>query len=167
MIITSIARQLSSLGPGKPVLKPTIMAYQSYEDGAFAAGALSLQDSYKLLLDILESYPTVTIIIDALDECQQGTRRKFLDCLERLMRNSPTLIKIFISSRDDHDIQYKLQNYPSLELSSALNSHDIAQFVRTETNSLVKQGILLQSSSRKDLLSQTIISIVSRMARGM
>jgi hypothetical protein len=148
-------------------LSPAIKTYQSQEDEGFSGGPLQLQDSYKLLLEILDSYPTATIIIDALDECHPETRQKLIEKLEDVLRKSSTLVKIFISSRDDHDITFKLRDYSALEISSNLNSVDIDRFVKCETELLIKQGKLLQSSQRQDELSQKIIHQVSSEAHGM
>ncbi|KAJ8129758.1 hypothetical protein O1611_g3872 [Lasiodiplodia mahajangana] len=166
-VLASIVRQFSSPGPGKPLLRPTIMAYQSQEDDGFPIDSLQLRDSYNLLLEILDSYPTATIIIDALDECDPLTRQKLLDTLENILRQSPTLVKIFVSSRDDQDIKYNLRDYPALEVSSDLNSEDISRFVKRETELLVKQGRLLQSSIRKYELTQKIMLEVASGAHGM
>ena len=45
--------------------------------------------------------------------------------LEHLLQESPCIVKIFVSSRDDQDIVCKLRNYPTLDLSSDRNSEDI------------------------------------------
>ncbi|KAJ3567562.1 hypothetical protein NPX13_g6720 [Xylaria arbuscula] len=166
-ILASIVRQFSSPAPGKPLLQPMITTYQSQEDEGFPNDSLQLRDSYELLLKLLNSYPTATIIIDALDECDPRTRQSLLDKLEGVLRESSTLIKIFVSSRDDQDIKYKLRGYPALELSSDLNSVDIGRFVKYETKSLIEQGKLLQLSNRQDDLVQKIIQEVSNGAHGM
>ncbi|KAI1843118.1 hypothetical protein JX266_010645 [Neoarthrinium moseri] len=166
-IMASIVRQLSSLGPGKPLLQPTISTYQSHEDEGFAAGSLGLKDSRDLLLQLLEKFPTATIIIDALDECRTDTRRQLLDCLEYILLESTTLVKIFVSSRDDQDIVYKLQVYPGLELSSRLNSKDITYFVKSETDQLIARGQLLRSSTSRIELSAKIVEDVTDGAQGM
>ncbi|KAI1129531.1 hypothetical protein F5Y10DRAFT_264070 [Nemania abortiva] len=166
-ILASIVRQFSSPGPGKPLLQPTIIAYESQEAEGFPDDSLPLGDSYDLLLEILDDYPTAIIIIDALDECHPETRQKLLDKLEDILRKSPTLVKIFVSSREDQDIKYNLRDYPALELSSDLNTDDIDRFVECETRLLIKQGKLLQSSNRKGELTQEIIQKVSNGADGM
>ncbi|KAI0098626.1 hypothetical protein GGR51DRAFT_426684 [Nemania sp. FL0031] len=166
-ILASIVRQLSSFGPGKPLLQPTIKTYDSQEDEGFPIHSLQLQDSYDLLLQILGSYPTAIIIIDALDECNQQTRQKLLNKLQDILHKSPTLVKIFVSSRDDQDIKYNLRGYPTLELSSGLNSGDISHFVECETKLLIKQGRLLQLSNRKLELSRKIRWEISDGAHGM
>ncbi|KAI1864951.1 uncharacterized protein JN550_008497 [Neoarthrinium moseri] len=166
-IMASIVRQLSSLDPGKPLLQPTISTYQSHEDEGFAAGSLGLKDSRDLLLQLLEKFPTATIIIDALDECRTDTRRQLLDCLEYILLESTTLVKIFVSSRDDQDIVCKLQVYPGLELSSRLNSKDITYFVKSETDQLIARGQLLRSSTSRIELSAKIVEDVTDGAQGM
>ncbi|KAI1822615.1 hypothetical protein F4861DRAFT_550622 [Xylaria intraflava] len=166
-IIASIVRQLSSLGPGEPLLQPTVNTYDSQESYGFAADSLQLQESCDLLMELLQNYPTAIIIIDALDECSPKTRQKLLDSLERVLRHPSALVKVFVSSRDDGDIVNKLRDYPSLELSSNLNSVDISNYVEHETRSLVNQGKLLSSSRRRVELSQKISEEVSNGAQGM
>lgn len=109
----------------------------------------------------------VTIIIDALDECNPGTRRHLLEALQSILRKSPTLVKIFVSSRDDQDIVYRLEKYPNLEISSRKNTNDINKFVVTETAELIMSGDLLRYSQRKDEIQQKIIDQVALKADGM
>ena len=108
----------------------------------------------------------VTIIIDALDECDPDTRSELLDTLEFILQESATLIKIFVSSRDDQDIVCQLQVYPNLEILSNRNSDDIAKFVQVETQKLMKRRPL-RFSTRKEELQQIIIDQVTAGAHGM
>ncbi|KAK3304914.1 uncharacterized protein B0T15DRAFT_371683, partial [Chaetomium strumarium] len=108
----------------------------------------------------------VIIVIDALDECNPATRRQFLNAIESILRDSSSLVKIFVSSRDDQDIVYKLQEYPNLELSSDRNQDDIAKFVESETNSMIKSGAMLRYSTSKEELRQRIIEEVTKGAHG-
>lgn len=45
-----------------------------------------------------------TIVIDALDECNSNERQYLLDSIEQILQDSFSLVKIFVSSRDDQDI---------------------------------------------------------------
>lgn len=166
-ILASVARQLSCLEPGRPLLQPTITAYNKHEEEGFAAESLRLQETRGLILQLTEHYPTVIIIIDALDECNPATRKDLLAAIEFLLRESPRLVKIFVSSRDDQDIMYKLQGYPNLELSSDRNSGDIAKFVESETSRLIESGDLLRFSSTRQELQQKIIRDIVSGAAGM
>jgi hypothetical protein len=168
-ILASIARQLSTLQAGGPLLDAVIETYNIREANAFASGPLDLDESKDLILKLLEQYKdaTMTIVIDALDECNQSTRGSLLDTLQDLLNATPCLLKIFVSSRNDQDIVYKLDNYPNLCLSSDRNSNDIDLFLRLETERLISNGSLLRSSARKQELHDKIINELSSNAHGM
>ncbi|KAK4129585.1 hypothetical protein N657DRAFT_561365, partial [Parathielavia appendiculata] len=116
-----------------------------------------LQESRDLILQLAKHFPVVIIVIDALDECNPATRRQFLHAMESILRACSSFVKIFISSRNDQDIVYKLQDYPNLELSSDRNRGDFAKFVKSETSSIFNSGAMLQYSTSKEELRQRII----------
>jgi hypothetical protein len=118
---------------------------------------LRLGESCDLIIRLGQYYPLITIIIDALDECDLESRADLLSTLETILRDSSTLVKIFLSSRDDQDIVCRLNDYPSLDISSDKNMADIASFVRAETQGLVLKRKLLRSSSNKEELQESII----------
>jgi hypothetical protein len=166
-IVATIARQLSSLQPGHPLLPPTVAAFKKREMEGFASGSLGMDESRSLILQLVEQYPMTTIVIDALDECDPGRRTDLLETLESILQEASSLVKIFVSSRDDQDIVWHLQKYPNLELSSNKNKDDITSFVRKETEALIVQGKLLRSSTNKENLTTEIIKQVTNDADGM
>ncbi|KAK2685838.1 hypothetical protein QWA68_015853 [Fusarium oxysporum] len=166
-ILASITRQLSCLKPGHALLQPTIAAYDAHEEEGFAAESLRLHETCTLIMRLSENYPMLTIILDALDECNPATRESLVSAMEHILKESPCLVKIFVSSRDDQDIVYKLRHYPNLEISSHKNSGDIAKFVESETGRLMNSGKLLRYSSAQQELKQKIIQRVASDAQGM
>jgi hypothetical protein len=166
-ILASIARQLSSLEPGKPLLKPTLDLYKKKEAEGFGFGSLQIEESCALIMRLIEQYPLTTIVIDALDECNPEKRRDLLKALEKILRESSTLVKIFVSSRDDHDIVLRLQYYPNLEIKSDMNSDDIAVFVKDQTERLVEERELLQYSDSQTEMKELIIKKVIDGSGGM
>jgi hypothetical protein len=166
-VLASVARQLSCLKPGHALLQPTIAAYDVHEKEGFAAESLRLHETYALIMRLSQNYPMLTIILDALDECNPATRESLVSTMEHILKESPCLVKIFVSSRDDQDIVYKLRHYPNLELSSYKNSSDIAKFVESETCRLMSSGKLLRYSSAQQELKQRIIQRVASDAQGM
>ncbi|KAI8724319.1 NACHT domain-containing protein [Fusarium sp. LHS14.1] len=169
-IAASIARQLSTPKVGGPLLEAAVEVYRRREaEDTFASGPLRLDESKSLILKLLEQYrdATMTIVIDALDECNPATRGDLLDTLEDLLKTSPCLLKIFVSSRTDQDIVYKLDNYPNLHLSSDRNSPDIDLFVHSETKRLIDKGSLLRFSTRKKEIRDRIIDELTSKAQGM
>ncbi|KAE9569561.1 hypothetical protein CGMCC3_g14333 [Colletotrichum fructicola] len=167
-IVASIARQLAMPQPGADILDAAVEAYRKFEDNAFASQALTLGESERLIHKLLDSYrgQTIIMIIDAIDESNRDTRQDLLDFLVSLLEAS-TIMKVFVSSRDDRDIVYKLDKYENLYLSSERNSEDIELFVRLETSRLVSKGSLLRGSSRKEELRDKIIFELISNAHGM
>jgi hypothetical protein len=166
-IVASIARQLSSLQPGHPLLPPVVAAYKEREREGFASGPLGIDESCSLIIQFSEQYPMMTIIIDALDECDLDKRADLLENLESILQKSICLVKIFVSSRDDQDIVCHLRDYPNLQLSSESNKDDISLFVTSETESLIRRKKLLALSTNKEKLKVEIIRTVTRDAGGM
>lgn len=165
-ILASIARQLSCLKPGEPILHATEEAYTASQD-TFFDGSLQMKEVVQLIVKLASQYPTITIILDALDECNPETRAQLLGSLEKILKESSCLVKIFVSSRDDQDIVYRLRDYPSMELSSDKNAGDIARFVELETNRLVEEGAILRYSLLQDQLKKEIVKVVAAHADGM
>jgi hypothetical protein len=108
-----------------------------------------------------------TIVIDALDEIDSEDRHALLEALEDILQEAVRLVKVFVSSRDDQDIIYTLNEYSSLDLASDKNQRDIEEFVRTETERLVSNRRLLRYSKCKEELKFLIIKQVSKGADGM
>ena len=118
-------------------------------------------------MQLIELYPQTTIILDALDECNPATRLDLLRALEHLLQQSCSLVKIFVSSRNDQDIVMQLNGYLNLEIDSRRNSSDIAQFVNAEVERLTTNGKLLRNSKSKDDMKEMIIRKVTEDAAEM
>jgi len=126
-----------------------------------------MSESSALIIQLAEQFPIIIIVVDALDECDPEKRTDLLEALESILRESASLVKIFISSRDDQDIVWHLRSYPNLELSSDKNKDDIILFVQKETDSLIERGKLLRWSTDKESLRTKIKEKVTKDADGM
>lgn len=166
-ILASLARQISSLKPGAPILPPSLLLYRRKEVDGFASGTISIDESTKLIVHLTDYYAVSTIIVDALDECNPESRHQLLDALEDILHQSSGLVKIFVSSREEGDLVCELRDYPSLKISSDRNSKDIELFVHTETTRLVTAGRLLRNSQAKDDLREKITTKLLVGANGM
>jgi hypothetical protein len=81
-------------------------------------------------------YLVTIIIIDALDECLRERRAILIESANPGVRISSSLVKFFISSREDGDIVSHLAEFPSLKTLSG-NQVDIEAFVEAEPGRLV------------------------------
>ena len=166
--LASLARQLSNLVPGDPLLPPSKHLYEEREQDGFASGSLSVEESTRLIIDLTAYYPATTIILDALDECKDESRHLLLGALQDILTQGRSLVKVFASSRDEGDLVCGLSKYPSIRVSSEKNSEDIAVFVRRETKTLVTGRRLLRHSVvRKDEIQNLIVDKLIEGAGGM
>ena len=166
-ILASLARQLSCLEPGKPLLAPSVNLFKEKEAEGFASGSLQMDESLNLVLQLIAQYPLTTIVIDAMDECEPQKRHELLEALEKVLQNSSSLVKIFVSSRNDQDIVLRLRHYPNLEINSQRNDGDIARFVNDQVEKLVQDGRLLPYSDSETEMKKLIVDKVIEGAAGM
>lgn len=161
-IMQAIVKQLSLVFPGLP--KPVVVAYDERLKNGLASGALSFEESHTLLVSLLDLYPQTTIIIDALDESDPGKRGQFLELLTTIMHSSTSLVKVFISSRDDIDIKLALKNVPNLYINAQDNKEDIARFIHREMRISSKNRPLCNFPEE---LKNQIVSTLADKANGM
>jgi hypothetical protein len=168
-IMRSILKQLSFTRADLPIREPVAKEYKNRKEEAEDDGCeptkLELADSVKLILEILESNPA-TIVIDALDECDPIRRSELLMALIGIVQKSASLTKVFVSSRDDHDIVCRLKSWPDVFIRAGDNSEDIKDFVRSQVNQSIKDQRLL-SGNISDELKSRIISDLTEGAQGM
>ncbi|KAL9044615.1 MAG: hypothetical protein Q9214_002261 [Letrouitia sp. 1 TL-2023] len=140
-ILLSILRQLAAPLPGLP-LRPLIVSVYDKEAARGSHEAqLSIEEIKTLLVDLIEHhYQNVTLVIDALDECDAKGRSKLLDILTNLTYNPNTIVKTIVSSRNDPDIESHFIKTPNLSVTATDNAGDIMRFVSKEINERLLGG---------------------------
>jgi len=165
-ILASLARQLST-GREQKLLQPAVAVYKRKEAQGFASGLLQIEESRDLIVQLVDLQPQAIIVIDALDECDPEKRSDLLNAFEFILQESTSPVRIFISSRNDQDIVFRLGQYPNLQISSESNSKDIANFVRITCKELIQKGRLLRHSKSKADMEDLIVQKVTEGATGM
>lgn len=154
MILRAIVKQMSCVLPGLP--KSVVAKFDERNTVGFASGELDFNESYDLLVSLLDLYPQTVIIIDALDETDPKKRGQLLDLFTAIIHSSTSVVKFFISSRDDIDIKLKLDNVPNLYIQARDNNDDIERFIDRElaqsTNSLL--SCTVRAKIRQTLLEK-------------
>ena len=140
--------------------------YKAREDNAFAAGSLTLEESTALIIELSKYRPLTTIIVDALDECEQDLRLELLDAFNEILQASHGLVKILVSSRDVGDIVYQLEDCLNLEIQASKNQVDIVRFVNWGVDELIKRKQLLSGKVSEDLREE-IKEVLCEKAGGM
>ena len=164
----SILRQLSCSKPDLPVRRPVVRVYEEKKEEAMGEPpSLSIEECENLILALLENDPA-TIIIDALDECDPSERYKLLDALRSILSKSASLVKIFVSCRDDGDIVCRLIESPNIYVHASNNHGDIKRFIEFEVDKAIKGKRILRGLVPEDVraeITQTLIKNAQGMFR--
>ncbi len=106
-IMGALLRQVTSSKPDLPIKECVAKEYEirrrKADEDCSALKKLTVEDCTRLITEVAKETP-VTIIIDALDECEEDKRYQLLEALDYLINHSLELVKVFISSRDDIDL---------------------------------------------------------------
>ncbi|KAH6983522.1 hypothetical protein BKA56DRAFT_549075 [Ilyonectria sp. MPI-CAGE-AT-0026] len=113
------------------------------------------------LLESINGYSKTTLILDALDECEQESRWDLVSAMERLMSKAKKTLKIFIASRPDAETRDLFTSHPNIEIQARDNQADIEKFVIAEIN---KGGRQRRISPR---LRQKIVNVILESSHGM
>lgn len=126
---------------------------------------LNLREAQALILKILEKDPA-TIILDGLDECDEGRRFDLLSMFHCLIQQSASVIKLLIASRDDGDIAQQLESFPSVYIRADDSRADLNRFIDHSLDEAVASGKLLKGKISNALRKQ-VSSILKEGANGM
>ncbi|KAI9654256.1 MAG: hypothetical protein M1829_000950 [Trizodia sp. TS-e1964] len=168
-ILRSILKQLSSSKINLSVRMPLVDDFKRKKEAANNDGSdpskLNIGDCVKFILVILEHDPA-TIIIDALDECNPSRRGELLEALDEIILKSASLVKVFVSSRDNGDILARLTHSPNIYISIEDNRGDIKRFIESRVLLSIKRRKLLNGHVSIELKDK-IISDLEQGANGM
>ena len=168
-IMRCILKQLSFSKANLPVREAVAGVYRKRKQEADDIGCdpekLSLAECEKLIVALLEDNPA-TIIIDALDECDTKRRHELIKALDNIIQTSASLVKVFVSSREDNDIVCRLERSSNILINASDNSTDIERFVRSEVYKAVSNKILLSGNISKSLQERITRKLIEG-AQGM
>lgn len=162
MIMQAFVRQLSVAMPSVP--NSLVVEYDKRVDRGL--GTLEFQECTDHFVTLVDRFPQTTIVIDALDESDPNERWKLIEALTATISSSSTLVKIFISSRDDLDIKLQFEKVPNVYIDVQDNSADIARFVRREVTQSIEKSIFLRPNIT-DEFKEEIICTIQEKANGM
>lgn len=165
-VLRSLVMQLSVRHPQEAILEPVRRIYKAREKNIFVAGPLDIKESTDLIIELTSSRQLTTIIVDALDECEEISRRELLDAFKKILQGSSSLVKILVSSREVGDIAYHLEGCLNLEILAGKNQADIDRYVDQRVDDLVENRRLL-SGKISDELRQEIKQVLCKKAGGM
>lgn len=164
----SILEQVASDTAELPIREPVVEIYKEKKRenrGSPPKEPLTLDETIVILLKIFEENP-VTIVIDALDECDPDERYKLLTALDKIITESASLVRVFVSSRNDGDIVCQLEDSPNIFIRASDNSADIARYVQDQVSEAIKKKRMAKGKVSPEM-KERIISTLIEGAQGM
>lgn len=164
----SILEQVSSNTAELPIRKQVVEVYKEKKRenrGLPPKEPLNLGETIDILLKIFEENPA-TIIIDALDECDPDERHKLLSTLDTIIIKSASLVRVFVSSRNDGDIVCQLEESPNIFIRASNNSGDIARYVHDQVSHAIKKKRITKGKVSPEM-KERIISTLIEGAQGI
>jgi hypothetical protein len=123
---------------------------------------LTLEETKELILDVTEVYPSTTIVIDAVEECDPNIRLQLLDALEEISARSVNLVKILVTSRSHENIAS--EHWSTLGIRQGDNAEDIKKFIDHQVNSRMRRFLRGKDA---DKLKQQVVKTLAEGAGGM
>ena len=118
-------------------------------------------DCIEIIVAISEFTP-VTIILDAFDECDQTRSPRLIQHLEEIIRQSPTNVKVFISTRAFPAIEDKLVPDRSIEVNADNNGMDVKKFIHSTLEKRIDDKTLLNGDVPDDLKDEIETTLTGR-----
>ena len=161
VILRSLVRQLASSSDGSSLLSPVRTIYNRLRYERPGSGCLSLGECSELLTELTSCYSNLTIIVDALDECEKPY--ELLRALKRVGDSSTSQTKLFVSSRLNVNVASVMIFHRKIDIQSQSASKDMENFLHTE----VKQRDRRLLKGRYPELEDRLIKVLRDRAQGM
>lgn len=166
-ILCSILEQLTASFDEIPEAVAQTFLQRKREARGREVEKLDFENTLDIILKLLDANPAI-IVIDGLDECEPLTRQDLLNGLSRLLAESNNVVKVFVSSRDDHDIVHRLEKTPNIYVHVWDSDDDIRRFVESRVDESISTGkCLCGMTSHTQNLRDTIVQTVVEKAQGM
>jgi hypothetical protein len=117
----------------------------------------SLDEITNALREVLAHYPCVYVVIDALDKCQNATRRQFLPKLRDLQAGRD--VRLMVTARFIPDIEDVFR--AALKLEVQASSEDVKRFIAGQTYRLPRR--IQRSAALQDMVQEKITNAVDGM----
>jgi len=152
------------------VARPVQAEYDRHKIESPSECKLSVQDCESLLTALIPDVPHergVTIVIDALDECEDGGY-DLLKCLVNVLKSRPKSVRLLLSSQMHVQVERLFQPYgiESVQTHAAQTKVDMHNFITNEMEKHSKSslgGILVSNNQLRDRVAKEL----SARANGM
>ena len=164
-IMRSILRQLTvSQGSSSTIHDQVLQEFERRQavarvDG-FEVEKLQAADCARLILETTAVNPA-TIVIDAVDEIDSSSRHVLLSALIQIVQDSFSVVKVFVTSRDDSNIHLLLSDAVALRITNKHMRRDMDDFVHQVVSSAIQSRRLLNGVVSEDLKQEMVGTLIA------
>ena len=137
------------------MLRPTVDEYQRRLRESQLRGerprALTGEESVQLICEVGRTTP-VTIILDALDECDSRQRILLISALHEISSSCRDAVKIFVSSREGQEIAAHFNHGKSLNITAESNREDLERYVDRQVGQFLNRWSFTHNETVETLL---------------
>lgn len=126
-ILRSLVAQLAGPSTNKPSIHPQIDKLCGHPDAS--RPALGIASCKEILIDLINTYPRSTLILDAFDECDWKSRSNLKIAFRHLVTSADKPVKIFVSSRPVKGFPRYVNPGDLIQISTKDNKNDIARYI--------------------------------------
>ena len=152
-LISSLIRQLAEQGRSIP--GDLVLLYQRHAPSGTRPSASELQ---KLLVSGASMFSSLSLIIDALDECSETSRSALGSSLRSILPNA----RFLYTSRLLNDIERMFEGYPRLEIRAS--DSDVRQYI---SDRILHETRLARHIEADSSLKEVISDVIVRKSDGM
>lgn len=146
-ILCALLRQLTGQDTQLPLRGTVPFEFKRRKEFYDGRGAqiprLNIEEVVTHILDIVADDPII-LVIDALDEADEAERGDLFRSLEKILRESQNVAKIFVSSRNDGDIVDAFEQHPNVNIEKGMNGEDIRNFAEYKVQEAIETKRLLR-----------------------
>jgi Cdc6-like AAA superfamily ATPase len=151
-MLAAIVKQLVQSRP--MMAEPVIRLYKQHASRSTKPSHEEILNTFR---QVVAKFATVFIVVDALDECQDNTRRLFLARLQELQAGQD--IRFLATSRFIPEIEAAFRETEKLEVRA--NSEDVRRFVAGQMYRL--PGFIQRDPSLQDMVEEKIVESAGGM----
>ena len=137
-------------------------SFSSYEDGKRQPSLAALLEA---MLQLLQKFPRVYVILDALDECAQIT--ELMDILETIVGWHLQNVHLVVTSRRERVIEKSLEAFVDFQNRVCLQSEVIDKDIQKYVRQRLSNDKDLRKWSKDATLQEEIETAIMKGSKGM
>ncbi|KAL9051509.1 MAG: hypothetical protein Q9162_005982 [Coniocarpon cinnabarinum] len=138
--------------------------FQKHADRQLDGSSLTSEEARQCIVKMSDVLGTISIIIDAIDECDWQTQGSFLFELRSMQECAPGSIKLLITGRNKGNLRRFMDAFGNLRIMFMQSEADVQHYITTRIQQDFEKGLL---SGDAQLFASQLKQILVGKARGM